>query len=165
MAKRSITSLKEAEIAARNRRDLIAAQLTRRDMMKMGLLTSAGYLIPKHGLSSRPIKSDGRHDNSPVSPPARSFIEPLVIMPVAQPVSSLNPAPMVCPNTGAGEGRTRCHQAFSQFQPQLLYQVTQQAAQLSMSPDLPLQTLWTFNGISPGATYHSHYGMPILVRN
>src|SRR5262249_9533701 len=111
------------------------------------------------------IKSDGRHDNSPVSPPARSFIEPLVIMPVAQPVSSLNPAPMVCPNTGAGEGRTRCHQAFSQFPPQLLYQVTQQAAQLSMSPDLPLQTLWTFNGISPGATYHSHYGMPILVRN
>src|SRR5215831_12652856 len=99
MTKRSKTSLREAETAAKNRRELIAAQLTRRDMMKMGLLTSAGYLIPKHGLSARPKKSDGGHDNTPVSPPTRSFIEPLAIMPVAQPVSSLSPAPTVCPNT------------------------------------------------------------------
>ena len=165
MRKRSKTSLREAETAARNRRDIIAAQLTRRDLMKMGLLTGAGYLIPKHGLSARPTKSDGGHDNTPVSPPTRSFIEPLVLMPVAQPVTSLSPAPTVCPNTAAGEGRTRCHQALAQFPPQKLYEVTQQAAQVSMSADLPLQTLWTFNGITPGATYHANYGEPILVRN
>src|SRR5215472_15124582 len=165
MKKRSKTSLREAETAARNRREIIAAQLTRRDLMKMGLLTGAGYLIPKHGLSARPKKSDGGHDNTPVSPPTRSFIEPLAIMPVAQPVSSLSPAPTVCPNTAAGEGRTRCHQALAQFPPQKLYEVTQESALVSMSADLPLQTLWTFNGITPGATYHANYGEPILVRN
>jgi FtsP/CotA-like multicopper oxidase with cupredoxin domain len=165
MKKRSKTSLREAETAARNRREIIAAQLTRRDLMKMGLLTGAGYLIPKHGLSARPLKSDGGHDNTPVSPPTRSFFEPLTIMPVAQPVPSLSPAPAVCPNTAAGEGRTRCHQALAQFPPQRFYEVTQQAAQVSMSADLPLQTLWTFNGITPGATYHANYGEPILVRN
>src|SRR5215470_2383213 len=114
MQKRTKTSLREAETAARNRRELSAAQLTRRDLMKMGLLTGAGYLVPKHGLSARPRKSDGGHDNTPVSPP-----------------------PTVCPNTAAGEGRTRCHQSLVQFPPQKLYEVTQESALVSMSADLP----------------------------
>ncbi len=40
--------------AWRNRQELISAGLTsRRDLMKLGLLTSTGYLLAKHGLSSR----------------------------------------------------------------------------------------------------------------
>ncbi len=39
---------------AKNRRELIAAGLTsRRDLFKMGLLTSGGMLIAKNGLSAR----------------------------------------------------------------------------------------------------------------
>jgi FtsP/CotA-like multicopper oxidase with cupredoxin domain len=34
-----------------------------------------------------------------------------------------------------------------------------------MSPDLPVQTIWGFDGMSPGPTYHAKYGHPILVRN
>lgn len=40
--------------AAKNRRELIAAGLTsRRDLMKMGLLTAGGMLVAKSGLSAR----------------------------------------------------------------------------------------------------------------
>ena len=38
---------KEIEAATRNRRELIAAKLSRRELMKMGLITSAGLLVPK----------------------------------------------------------------------------------------------------------------------
>jgi len=45
---------KEMCEAAKNRRELIAAGLTsRRDLFKMGLLTAAGMLVAKSGLSAR----------------------------------------------------------------------------------------------------------------
>src|SRR5215470_15954149 len=45
---------KEAQEAAKNRRELIAAGLTsRRDLFKMGLLTAGGMLVAKSGLSAR----------------------------------------------------------------------------------------------------------------
>jgi FtsP/CotA-like multicopper oxidase with cupredoxin domain len=87
------------------------------------------------------------------------------VMPVKQPVAALTPAPTVSPNTAAGEGRTRPHQAFTQFPPQKFYQRLLQQGQMSMSPDLPLQTIWGFDGIFPGPTFQAHYGAPILVRN
>src|SRR4051812_12644985 len=144
--------------AAANRRELIAARLNRRDLMKMGLLTSTGYLVVKNGLSARA-------DGNPQSPPTRAFVEPLPIMPVKQPVAGLSPAPTVAPNTAAGEGRTRSHQALARFPPRKLYEVHQKAALVSMSPDLPLQTIWGFDGLTPGPTYIARYGEPILVRN
>ena len=86
-------------------------------------------------------------------------------MPIKQAVASLNPAPTVVPNIAGGEGRTRPHQALTLFPPKKLYQVVQKAAQVSMSPDLPVQTIWGFDGIIPGPTYIARYGEPILVRN
>ena len=46
-----------------------------------------------------------------------------------------------------------------------LMQVSQQLASVNVSNQLPLQQLWTFDGISPGPTYVAHYGTPILIRN
>jgi FtsP/CotA-like multicopper oxidase with cupredoxin domain len=159
--------LKEIENAANNRREIIAAQLSRREMMKMGLLTSAGYLIPKKGLSSRPLTSAGFVDNICQSPPTTAFLEPFVPMQVKRPVTSpLSPTPTIAPNNAAGEGRTRSHQVVtSPFPPTKQYQIVQQASQVSVSQNLPLQTLWTFDGISPGPLYIARYGEPILVRN
>lgn len=154
---------KEIANARRNRLELIAAGLTRRELFKMGLLTSAGCLVAKNGLSSRAFGLSG--GGGATSPATRSFIEPLKLLTVKQPVAALNPAPTVAPNTAAGEGRTVAHQALTQFPPQVFYQVTQQQAQVSMSPDLPLQTIWGFDGIAPGPVYHAKYGQPILVRN
>jgi len=166
MSKLSKARQKEIEAATRNRRELIAAKLSRRELIKMGLITSAGLLVPKRGLSARwRNPRAGIPDDNPVSPLTRAFVEPLPIMPIKQAVASLNPAPTVVPNIAGGEGRTRPHQALTLFPPKKLYQVVQKAAQVSMSPDLPVQTIWGFDGIIPGPTYIARYGEPILVRN
>ncbi len=166
---------KEMLNAAKNRRELIAAGLTsRRDLFKLGLLTAAGTLVTKSGLSVR-AQSPGSFNvcapgNQAASPTTRSFIEPLQIMPQMATVPSLNPAHTLAPNTAAGEVRAANDQAFSQFPPQLLYQVTQHALQVSVSPDLPVQTFWAFDdgqghASVPGPTYVAHYGVPQLTRN
>src|SRR5215212_9697811 len=54
ISKRNRKKEKERQIAANNRGELIAAGFKRRDLLKMGLLTSAGMLIPKKGLSAHP---------------------------------------------------------------------------------------------------------------
>jgi FtsP/CotA-like multicopper oxidase with cupredoxin domain len=155
--------------ALKNRQEIIAAGLSRRDLFKMGLLTRAGMLAPIAGLSAQVATDSSRcfHDcgNQCASPATTPFVMQLPIMPVKQPVASLNPAPTVAPNTAAGEGRTRNHQAFTIKPPQVFYQVTQQPGLANMSPQLPLQPIWGFDGISPGPTYHQTYGQPILVRN
>lgn len=161
----SKTRFKEMVNAQNNRRELIGAQQhTRRDLMKMGLLTGAGYLVAKSGLSARPAWAQ-TPINQPASPPTRSFVTAMPIPPVHQPVASLNPAPTVNPNTAAGEGRTIPHQALTVFPPQKFYQTVQQIAPVFVSPDLPLQNLYTFDGYSPGPTYVAKYREPILVRN
>jgi len=183
---------KEMLEAAKNRRELIAAGLTsRRDLMKMGLLTAGGMLVAKNGLSARAqtvtpqtqLPGDGQVGSNQncvptkqaASPPTRAFIEPLPIMPVAQTVASLSPTPTTCPNTSAGEVRAACHQATqldaSRFPvvPSKLYKFTQQAITVVQSPDLPNQTVWAFSDgthvTSPGPTYKANYGVPQLTRN
>ena len=113
ISKRNRRRERELRNAAKNRREIIAARLSRRDMMKAGLLTSAGYLIQKNGLSARAHyvpdhDSDGCDrrwrdgsgaNGTPVSPPTTPFVEPLPIPPIAQSVASLSPAPTVNPNT------------------------------------------------------------------
>src|SRR5215472_1359743 len=156
---------KEMLNAAKNRRELIAAGLNRRDLFKMGLLTSAGYLVAKNGLSARWGGLGLIPALQAQSPSVTPFVQPMPIMPVKQAVQSLNPAPQVQPNTAGGEARTRPHQALTQFPPQQLYTLTAQAAQISVHPKLPPQTLWTYDGFSPGPTFVSRYGVPVLVRN
>ena len=63
ISKRNRRRERELRNAAKNRREIIAAQLSRRDMMKAGLLTSAGYLIHKNGLSARAQYSGDGCDN------------------------------------------------------------------------------------------------------
>ena len=63
ISKRNRTKEKDRQTAANNRRELIAAGFKRRDLLKMGLLTSAGMLIPKKGLSARPLNTRGAFDD------------------------------------------------------------------------------------------------------
>lgn len=159
---------REALEAQKNRRELIAAQLNRRDLMKMGLLTSAGYLIPVKGLSARPLNTAGYFDDNTCQSPATSaFTEAFTPQEVKFPETNpLTPTPTIAPNNAAGEGRTRNHQVVtSPFPPTKQYRIVQQAALKSVHAGLPLQTLWTFDGKSPGPLYIARYGEPILVRN
>src|SRR6516164_8320954 len=185
---------KEMCEAAKTRRELIAAGLTsRRELMKMGLLTAGGMLVAKSGLSARAMQvstnnspssgqttSPGTNQNcvpgnQTQSPSTRAFATPLTVMPIAQPVRSLTPAPSEAPNTAAGEVRSAPFQAPQidpvrfPVVPSLLYNFNQRQFTSSHSPDLPMQTLWGFDDgtgtRSPGPTYHAFYGKPQLTRN
>src|SRR5512145_869918 len=99
ISKRNRRLEKEIRDAAKNRREIIAARLSRRDLVKMGLLTSAGFLVPKKGLSARAQFGGGGgcfgfygQWGTPVSPPTTPYVEPMPIPPIAQSVASLNPA-------------------------------------------------------------------------
>jgi len=148
--------------AAENRRQIVAAGLTRRDLVKAGLLTSAGYLVAKKGLSARwgsiiPVAQAQ-------SPPVKPFVQPMTIMPTKLPVPVLIPAPQVVPNTAAGEARTRNSQGLALFPPVNLYTLNALPSLSIMSPSLPPQYIWGYDGISPGPTFVGYYGTPQLVR-
>lgn len=84
------TADKKKQQAARNRREIIAAGLSRREMLKMGLLTSAGVLVATRGLSARALNSAGHLDSgsgNPSSPPTAPFVQPFTRMTVKQPVA------------------------------------------------------------------------------
>jgi FtsP/CotA-like multicopper oxidase with cupredoxin domain len=185
---------KEMCEAAKNRRELIAAGLTsRRDLMKMGLLTAGGMLVAKSGLSARAQQvstnnppSSGQNNspgtnqncvpgNQTQSPQTRAFVTPLTVMPLAQTVASLSPTPTESPNVGAGEVRSAAFQA-PQIDPErfpvvpsVLYNFNQRQFTSSHSPELPTQTVWGFDDgtgpRSPGPTYQAFYGRPQLTRN
>ena len=103
ISKRNRKKEKDRQIAANNRRELIAAGFKRRDLLKMGLLTSAGMLIPKKGLSAHPITSAGLAFDDPQSPPTTPFVDNMPRLTVLAPVASLTPAPTIAPNTAASE--------------------------------------------------------------
>jgi len=150
--------------AAKNRRELIAAGLTsRRELMKMGLLTAGGMLVAKSGLSARAYGQQIQTNNPPssgqntspgtnqncvpgnqtASPTTKPFIDPLPIMPLAKTVSSLTPTPTENPNVGAGEVRAAPFQA-----PQI---------DSSRFPVVPA-TLYNFNQRQFTATQTSDHG-------
>src|SRR5687767_7952701 len=94
---------KIARAAFVNRQEIISARLTRRDLMKLGLLTSTGYLIGKQGLSAR--ASDGTIS----SPPTTPFVAPLPVQKPMAPVV-LDPVPDCDPVLG--EAPRAAHQAW-----------------------------------------------------
>ena len=169
--------------ARENRQELIAARLSRRDMVRMGLLGTGGFLVAQKGLSA--WASRGSADNLGLdSPRLEPFVEPLPIMPVlpARPKSALSPAPTIQPNLRINpanglpfEGRSEPHQFRDRFPVEKFF-VTRMGANPNarVHPDLPPQTFWGFNlggadltkdpALSPGPTVVARYGDPVLVR-
>jgi FtsP/CotA-like multicopper oxidase with cupredoxin domain len=161
--------------------------LSRRNVVKLGLVAgagSAGYFFSKKvfgqavpdgvpaegtqpgcllpGAVGQPAPGTGTNRGI-VSPPTTPFVDPLPVPPIKQAVAALNPPPQVDPLPG--EGRTRPHQALNQFPPQVFYELHQREAQHSFHRDLPPSTVWGFDGIVPGPTFHARYGEPLLIRN
>ncbi len=180
--KHSKRTLKEIANATKNRRELIAARLSRRELIKMGLVAGTGMLLPIKGLSARWADPNHRVPlHQSVSPPLVPFQEPLNTamnggMPIkAKETPNPNPAlapvsfnpnpPMIAPNTGAGEGRTRNHQYPFDFANTDFYKISQQAGFVNIHPDLDPQYIWGFDGIAPGPTIVAQYGRRVLMRN
>jgi len=166
----------DRERARLNRQELINAGLTRRDLARLGLLTGAGLLIPKRGLSARALNSAGDETGSAASPFTAPFVQELRHLDRCQscPEADLGPTPTEQPNTAAGEGRGRNVQRFSEFASQKCYDMHEQEGLQSVHPTLPPQAIWSYGErladgtirppLSPGPVYHARYGEPACVR-
>jgi FtsP/CotA-like multicopper oxidase with cupredoxin domain len=154
------------ETSRANRIELIDAQLTRRDLFKLGLLTSSGFLIAKLGLSSRAAGADG----SPKSPHTTPWIEELPVPRPATPlqVRDLDPLPTQAANIAGGEAARADHQAWDQFfDPDNcdVYVHDNVVAPVVWHRELPPDECWLFNGVFPGPRIHARYGTPVIIRN
>src|SRR4029077_18816629 len=150
--------VREAENARKNRAEIVKARsqgkVSRRDLIKMGLITTGGLLAPIHGLnpfvnSAFASGGGGIPTGAPLSPMfgVQPFSTPMPRFDVAprNPVSSLNPAPTAQANqtqqpvpavlgggTGPIEGRPPgpvwAHQKFNLFPPQVAVEASQAQA-------------------------------------
>src|SRR3989442_455257 len=146
-------------LARRRSRLKGARMLSRRSLIRSGLLSFPAVHFGGR-IASGKLRSD---DNQEVkSPPTRPFVVELPIIPVAQAVPTLNPAPDI--NPVAGEAPRAPHQRWNEFLPKKFYDIHEREADHSFHPDLPLSKIWGYNGIFPGPTFHARYGEPIVVR-
>jgi FtsP/CotA-like multicopper oxidase with cupredoxin domain len=139
--------------------------MKRRDLIKWSLLSGGAALAgPK---AVRNVLSfdkgpggggggggDDGGGTVPTSPATRAFVSELPIMPLAQPLV----VPLDPPVNPAA------HQRFNEFVPKKFYEMFVRESSHQFHPDLPPSTIWGYNGIHPGPTFHSRYGEPILVR-
>jgi FtsP/CotA-like multicopper oxidase with cupredoxin domain len=146
-----------ARAVQEQRRVIAESGVTRRELIKMGILGTTGAFLARRGLYG-----SAAADEVIPSPPTRPFVEPLPVPPVLQPVSSLSPAPSRLPV--AGEARALPHQAFARCPPARLYETHAEEVVHSFHPDLPPNLVWGFDGFMPGPTILARYGEPVLVR-
>jgi FtsP/CotA-like multicopper oxidase with cupredoxin domain len=177
---------KVQETAQRNRQEIVKAKLSKREMMRLGLLTASGGLIVRQGLSSRAFGAAGLTEKDPTlatmppSPPVTPWKAPMPRLTVKTPVA---PQDMLygppdgttpidgatkrinhqyCsydPNTGTFGGG-----AAGSFPPQKFYELTAKETKLRLHPDYGYTTMWAFDGVVPGPLIQAKYGEPILVR-
>src|SRR6266700_3858234 len=141
-SKRNRRREREVQQALNNRLELVKEGFTRRDLMKMGLMTGAGVLIPKMGLThvygqdltSLSYSRGCDLGNSPQ--PAQVFVDPMPIppelpaRPLTDPGLTFGAPPQIYPNNNnlPFEGRGQFNglvrpgsdffQFFNQYPPQ-----------------------------------------------
>jgi FtsP/CotA-like multicopper oxidase with cupredoxin domain len=162
--------IKEAENARKNRAEIVKAhsqgKVSRRDLIKMGLITTGGLLAPIHGLN--PFVKSAYAEVPTGAPPSpmfgvQAFSTPMPRFDVAQRIPNpmtggLTPVPQAQSNqtqqpldpalvggqtglTGPIEGRPPgpiwAHQRFSQFLPQVGYETSQAQATTNPGSSVP----------------------------
>jgi FtsP/CotA-like multicopper oxidase with cupredoxin domain len=145
-------------------REVGEARLTRRELIKLGLV-SAGALLGAR--AARAAGGSGK-EGERSSPRVKAFNDPFRMPGVHRPVAQLDPAPTADPQPAAGEQRRARHQAFDDFPPGVFFEVRQREGVNVFHGDAPFNQgsyVWGFNGFAPGPTYHAFYGLPMLVRN
>src|SRR5258708_4657584 len=152
--------LREAENARNNRAEIVKAysqgKVSRRDLVKWGLITTGGMLAPIHGLNPFVNSAFAGSLNGPTGAPPSpglnglAFTQPMLRFELLDrnPISSATPAPTalanqtpinMAPELGGGlgtmEGRRPgqdwAHQRFTEFAPQVLIEATQEGAKVN----------------------------------
>ena len=179
--------------AQQNRLEIVKAKLSRREMVRAGLLTAGGSLILKQGLSNRAFGAETLTDpdstlsKAAASPPIRPWLAPMPRLKLKTPV---DPHTLTCgkedPVTGKHiieppdgftpiDGATRRinHQFFKEnpdgtytdkFGSTKFYQLDTKEVMLKMHPDYGLTKWWGFDGVVPGPLFRAKYGEPVMVR-
>ena len=190
--KASRARVREAENARRNRAEILKAwsqgQVSRRDLIKMGLFTAGGALTFKNGLSPFAPSAYGAVPTGlPRSPlfNVQAFTQPMPRFDVLprNPVSALNPAPLAQvdetkrhlldprlegvrprdtgPNEGRPPGPIWAHQEFTRFAPKISIEATQEGAKAN-TVYKPGVTSNFNSGINAAASFRPtfHPGLP-----
>jgi FtsP/CotA-like multicopper oxidase with cupredoxin domain len=128
----------------------------RRNFFKTSLAATGAYVITAKKSQAQVVPV------LPPSPATTPWVEDLPVYLPKQPVDVLDPA-------GFGfRGEQECgrafHQAWAKFPPQKFYEVHVKEASHSFHPEYPVQTIWGYDGITPGPVFHNRYGTPCLVR-
>ena len=168
-------------------REIAKAGLSRRELLKMGLVMGAGGLAGLLGTRAfKPYWAHARDVFPFISPPNTPFQDALPIPPVMRPVT-LNPEPTEHPNphpaatervphgvadvTGFTEADRPAHQRWEQFLPAEMYESIEQPVSNNFYPavdGVPPSTVWTFVERSTGAIgplrIKARYGEPVLHR-
>ncbi len=169
ISKRDRRREKERQNATKNRRELIEAGFTRRDLIKMGLIGATGMLLPIKGLSARARDPYGRIPEDPESPHTDPFLEEMPRVPKGVPVA-LTPPPQKIANTAAGEAPRDPHQRWEELEarygpPVTYHSIAAQTSGHIVHPQLPPQCLFTYNGQVPGPLYENFYGQRVVIRH
>ena len=172
---------KLALTAQRNRQEIVKAKLSRREMMRLGLLTGGGGLIVKEGLSARAFADDGtltfvKGVDGPPSPPATPWVQPMPTLTIKTPLDPFDPNQMPY---GPPDGttlidgpRNGCRISFSPTTPKPKPMAASFRRRSSISstckrlgvkvhPSYEPTTVWGFDGQVPGPLIQARYGEPI----
>jgi FtsP/CotA-like multicopper oxidase with cupredoxin domain len=145
------------------RQEMVKAGLTRRDLVRMGLIVGGGagggLLATEKGMAADLRSSDALG----ALPPLQPFVQPLAILPVLprrDPLTDpgFTPAPTAEPNRALNpatglpfEGRSEAHQSRGPGQPGAFEAEDFMVTHIGANPDavvhpaLPKQTVWGFN--------------------
>jgi len=148
-----------------------ASGMSRRRVLKLGAATGGAAAIltstkafRTHFDTTAYAQTDDCLVNPGASAPTSAFVQALPMPPVKASVPSLNPAPTKHANIAGGEAARAQHQKWSQFLPQVLYDVHTKPGVHRFHPELPLTPIWGYDGIVPGPTFIVQQGVPVLVR-
>jgi len=167
----------------------VKAGFTRRDLIKMGLMTSAGVLIPKDGLAGTFSFCFSSCSPGCSPQPRAPFIDPLPIPPQLPARSLTDPGlqfgapPQLCPNNAINaatnlpfEGRGQfngtlragsdCFQFFNQYPPQQYFIQRMRANpnfRITSDTNIPAQTIWGFNQGGSASTDVATFPGPTIV--
>ena len=137
----------------------LLARPNRRQSIKLGAaVTTAAVLTAKQ--ATNPAEA---RDSTP-PPRTTPFVVPLTVYTAKLPVTSLSPPPSWSANVTAGECGRPNIQRLMDWPPQKYYALNVMQALHLFHPELPVQTIWGYDGLFPGPTFVAKYGEPIVVR-
>ena len=145
-------------------------RLTRRDLIKYGALGLGTLTLGSRGLyslMSQGVRNARADDSSNITRPSTTpFLQELPIAPIATAVAPF--ATQADPGNCVNVDGTR---AFHVHGPRSVpanttefYLIHERAAAHNFHPQLPLNSIWGYEGMTPGPTFLARSGTPFLVR-